>query len=420
MVLELASSPESRWKSLPADQVCTKITKGTTPPKSEIVADQDIPFVRVNNLTVGGGNGLAGGVIYVTGEAHRGILARSIAKPGDILMNIVGPPLGKLTMLGDEFAEYNLNQAVLIFRPDTRIVSKEFLFAYLCSEVAQTWLEGRSKKTSGQQNLTIEVCKELSIPLPPLREQQKIAEILSTWDKAIQTTEALLANARTQKRALMQALLTGTRRFPSFEGQPWREVRLKQIADIIVSNVDKKSETDELPIRLCNYTDVYKNDTIRNGMDFMEATATTAQIKRFRLKVGDVIITKDSEDPTDIAISAYVAEAADDLVCGYHLAIIRANDQADGRFLKYCFELPHTRYYFGARANGATRFGLNIGSIETAVFRVPSVEEQRAVADAIWLVEQEISHTIRELDHLRTEKKPLMQQLLTGKRRVVA
>ncbi len=186
-----------------------------------------------------------------------------------------------------------------------------------------------------------------------------------------------------------------------------------------MSNVDKKSEPDELPVRLCNYTDVYKNDTIRADMDFMEATASPAQIKKFGLKVGDVIITKDSEDASDIAVPAYVAETADDLVCGYHLAIIRANGHSDGRFLKYCFELPHTRYYFGARANGATRFGLNIDSIETAVFRVPSMAEQRIVADAIQVVEQEIGHIINALDHLRTEKKSLMQQLLTGKRRVV-
>lgn len=302
-------------------------------------------------------------------------------------------------------------------RVDPRQMLPEFAAGLLTSDIAKEQIRKGGGGTN-ISNLSQDILGGIPVVVPPLPEQQKIAEILSTWDKAIETTEALLANARTQKRALMQSLLTGTRRFPGFEGQPWREVRLQQIADIIVSNVDKKSEADELPVRLCNYTDVYKNDTIRLDMDFMQATATPAQIKKFGLKVGDVIITKDSEDPTDIAIPAYVAETSDDLVCGYHLCIIRANDRADGRFLKYCFELPHTRYFFGARANGATRFGLNVGSIETAPFRVPSVEEQRAIADAILLIEGKISHAIRQLDHLRTEKKSLMQQLLTGKRRV--
>lgn len=74
--------------------------------------------------------------------------------------------------------------------------------------------------------------------LPPLPEQQKIAEILGTWDKAIETTEALLANARTQKRALMQSLLTGTRRFPGFEDQPWREVRLGDVVRLSKDRLD--------------------------------------------------------------------------------------------------------------------------------------------------------------------------------------
>lgn len=346
-------------------------------------------------------------------------LAAFGVRRGDILFN-------RTSETPDEvgFTTVYLDTATVIFggfviraRPLTSELVPEFCqYAFRQPDVREQIIrrsQGAIRSNIGQGELS-----QVSVALPPLHEQQKIAEILSTWDKAIQTTEALLANARTQKRALMQSLLTGTRRFPGFEDHPWREVRLQQIADIIVSNVDKKSELDELPVRLCNYTDVYKNDTIRADMDFMEATATPAQIKKFGLKVGDVIITKDSEDPSDIAVPAYVAETAADLVCGYHLAIIRANDHADGRFLKYCFELPHTRYYFGARANGATRFGLNIDSIETAAFRVPSVSEQRVIADAIQMVENEIGQTISMLDHLRTEKKSLMQQLLTGKRRV--
>jgi type I restriction enzyme S subunit len=261
--------------------------------------------------------------------------------------------------------------------------------------------------------------KKLRIILPPLPEQQKIAEVLGVWDRAIATTTALLANARAQKRALMQTLLTGHRRFPGFEDQPWREVRLGDETEVIVSNIDKKSDESDRPVRLCNYTDVYKNDTITRTMPFMEATATAAQIERFGLKVGDVIITKDSETPDDIAVPAYVAETADDLVCGYHLAIIRPGPMADGRYLKFLFELPHTKYYFGTRANGATRFGLKIDGIRDAMFQLPSPAEQHHIANALNDSEAEIGSHVQTLDRLRTEKKALMQQLLTGQRRVV-
>lgn len=96
----------------------------------------------------------------------------------------------------------------------------------------------------------------------------------------------------------------------------WRRVPLKTTSDFAVSNVDKHSFDDELPVRLCNYTDVYKNDRVSPEMDLMAATATPQEIERFRLEVGDVVITKDSESWNDIAIPAYVEGSADDFVCG--------------------------------------------------------------------------------------------------------
>ena len=87
-------------------------------------------------------------------------------------------------------------------------------------------------KGSTFTEVSLEALRKITLAAPPLPEQQKIAEILSVWDKAIETTEALLANARTQKRALMQALLSGTRRFPGFEGHGWEAGTLSTIADI--------------------------------------------------------------------------------------------------------------------------------------------------------------------------------------------
>lgn len=321
--------------------------------------------------------------------------------------------VGKSAVLGDDMA-----------------VSQHFI-AWVCDEDSQlnnwflyNWMQmkkplfERMAVGSTIKTIGLPFFKKLRINHPPLPEQQKIADILSTWDDAIEKTEALLTNARTQKRALMQQLLTGKSRFPEFEGQPWKEVRLGDVTKVIVSNVDKKSKDGEHPVRLCNYTDVYKRDTINPTQDFMEATATDQQIKKFGLRVGDVIITKDSETADDIAMPTYVVETASDLVCGYHLAIIRAGAEADGRFLKYYFELPHTRYHFGTRANGAIRFGLTIDGIEGAKVLLPPIEEQRRIASVIERAEADIAAIAAGITKLRTEKKALMQQLLTGKRRV--
>ena len=102
-------------------------------------------------------------------------------------------------------------------------------------------------------------------------------------------------------------------------------MQLRHLSTIKNSNVDKITAPDEEPVRLCNYVDVYKNDIITNDLDFMPASATRTEIEKFGLRVGDVLITKDSEDRSDIAIPAYVAETGKDLICGYHLAMLRAN-----------------------------------------------------------------------------------------------
>jgi type I restriction enzyme S subunit len=104
----------------------------------------------------------------------------------------------------------------------------------------------------------------------------------------------------------------------------WAVKRLKTSAVCWGSNVDKIPAEDELPVRLCSYTDVYYNDHITSDMDLMETTATANEIRRFGLREGDVVITKDSEEWSDIAVPALVKKSALDLVCGYHLAIIRS------------------------------------------------------------------------------------------------
>src|SRR5688500_10727978 len=103
----------------------------------------------------------------------------------------------------------------------------------------------------------------------------------------------------------------------------WKVGRLKGVATYWVSNVDKVPAEDEVPVRLCNYTDVYYNDHISPDMGLLQTTATPDEIRRFGLRVDDVVITKDSEEWNDIAIPSLVVDSAPNLVCGYHLAIVR-------------------------------------------------------------------------------------------------
>jgi type I restriction enzyme S subunit len=114
----------------------------------------------------------------------------------------------------------------------------------------------------------------------------------------------------------------------------WTAWPLRACAKYAVSNVDKVPSDGEIPVRLCNYTEVYNNEFITLDLDFMRATATEEEIRRFGLLLEDVVITKDSEAWDDIGVPALIRETAPDLVCGYHLAIIRPQkDLLEGAFL---------------------------------------------------------------------------------------
>lgn len=159
-------------------------------------------------------------------------------------------------------------------------------------------------------------------------------------------------------------------------------VPLKRIASIRVSNVDKLTVEGQPLVRLCNYTDVYYRDEIRPDQEFMEASATNDQIGMFRLRTGDVLITKDSETADDIAVPAFVAEATEDLICGYHLAMLRPDpSRVVPRFLYWAIRSDSTRDQFTNAATGVTRYGLRTSEIGGTRIALPSLRQQRAIAD---------------------------------------
>ena len=170
----------------------------------------------------------------------------------------------------------------------------------------------------------------------------------------------------------------------------WRRITLGEAVDIRLSSVDKKSKPDELKVRLCNYTDVYKNSFIHSELPFMGATATTREIAKCSLVPGDVVITKDSEKDDDIGVPALVREGIADLVCGYHLAILRCSQELDGAYLFYALSAREAQRQFHAYANGITRFGLRKADIARVEVPLPPLPEQRAIAHVLGTLDDKI------------------------------
>ena len=175
----------------------------------------------------------------------------------------------------------------------------------------------------------------------------------------------------------------------------WEVRRIRNVVDMRVSNVDKHTKEGELPVRLCNYVDVYKNDRITEHLSFMRATATEKEIERFRLEPGDVLITKDSESWNQIGIPALVEYTADDLICGYHLALLRPQKASlDGGYLHYALQSPAVAYQFHVAANGVIRYGLSLNAIKSVRLPIPPLPEQEAIVRYLDYVERRIRRYI--------------------------
>lgn len=162
----------------------------------------------------------------------------------------------------------------------------------------------------------------------------------------------------------------------------WTVKPLRWIGTYQNSNVDKKSYEGQAEVRLCNYTDVYYSEFITNSMEFMVATASAAEIESMALRKGDIIITKDSEDPMDIGIPAIVAEDLNNVICGYHLTIIRVPEEYQ-RFVHRLIQSDPTKARFYVESPGITRYGLNQQAIGGLPLLLPPPEEAVKLADYI-------------------------------------
>jgi type I restriction enzyme, S subunit len=192
----------------------------------------------------------------------------------------------------------------------------------------------------------------------------------------------------------------------------WETSRLRGVSRLLVSNVDKLTHEDEKPVRLCNYVDVYKNEFITDRPGYMTASASDDEIRRFRVRVDDVAITKDSESWTDIGVPAYVAQEADDLVCGYHLGLLRTQkERLSGAYLFRALQVPAIATQFHVAAGGVTRYGLAQDDIRSASVPIPSLNEQAVIVKYLGHANARIDRAIaakRKLIVLLEEQKQVV------------
>ncbi|EOV3352649.1 restriction endonuclease subunit S [Vibrio cholerae] len=309
-----------------------------------------------------------------------------------------------------------VNQDIKVL-PSSKAISTEYVANFMwCYN--ETILARCAKDGTTVESIDTTSLLGFPIKLPPLPEQKKIAQILSTWDKAITTTEQLLANSQQQKKALMQQLLTGKKRLLDkngvrFSGE-WKFQSISQIS----KRIQRKSDGEDHPILTISSLSGF----VRQDERYSRYMAGESVKNYILLKKGEFAYNKGNSKTYEFGCIFDLDSYKSGLVPHVYVCF-KLHQGLSHRYFKYLFEADYLKPQLGALVNTGVRNNglLNIKPAEfmNTKVPVPCFDEQEQIADVLHASSETINKLQLKLDALKQEKKALMQQLLTGKRRVL-
>lgn len=420
------------WKLKNLGHLATKIGSGVTPKGgSNAYKLSGIPLIRSQNVLWGSLE--LSDVAYIDENQHAKMKS-SIVYKNDVLLNITGASIGRSAV--SHLNEANVNQHVCIIRSD--VLEPEYLKNFLLSFYGQKQIE-QFQAGGNRQGLNFEQIKSFKLPVPSLLEQRKIAKTLSTWDKAITTTEKLIETSRQQKKALMQQLLTGKKRLVKSNAS--RSVRegfaLSKIGDIPddweVELISKhywyqegpgvrKHQFTENGVKLFNGTNIQQSRIdISNTSTYISSEEAYGAYSHFLADSGDLVIACSgiSVERFDEKI-AFIKEAH--LPLCMNTSTMRFKVKSETRacltFMRYFMMSDLFKNQIRRQITGSAQLNFGPSHIAKCFVPLPSLDEQKKIASVLSCVDKEVDILEAKLSHIKQEKKALMQQLLTGKRRV--
>ena len=334
---------------------------------------------------------------------------------GDILFSRRGD-VARFALI-DEKSEGSLCGTGCLKARPSKNHSPIFLSYILQKNTVKTWLE---QNAVGQTmpNMNTAILTELPLISASSREEEdKIAKILSTWDKAIEKLEALIAAKQKRKKALMQQLLTGKKRFAGFDGD-WEAYILGNLGNTFNGLTGKDKNDFGFGKPYIPYMNIFKNNRI--DTNYLEMVNVDESDNQCKVKYGDIFFTTSSETPEEVGMSSVLLNKADEIYLnsfcfGFRLIDF---DTLSPEFARYLFRSEHIRKLISVLAQGATRYNLSKSQLIKIKIELPSIEEQQKIASVLSVADQEIETHQKQLSALKQQKKGLMQQLLTGKKRV--
>ena len=332
-----------------------------------------------------------------------------MAKKGTILLLVRGSMLWNKIPVGITSRRVAFNQDVKCISPKPKELDVTFLLYWFLAK--ENKLMGMVTGTGiGAGKLDTNDLQSLDVFLPPLPEQRKIATTLGTWDKAISTTERLIDNSKQQKKALMQQLLTGKKRFAGFS-KDWKQIHLGDIGKCITGLTYKPTDTVDDGVL------VLRSSNIQNSkLTFKDNVFVSADLKiKSKTQENDILVCVRNGSKNLIGKSTLIKGRAVGQAHGAFMTLFR------GKHPLYVSQLFQSSEFF-RQVNmnlGATINSINTSDLHKFKFTIPTDEvEINAIASCLSNADKEIELLEQQLADLKHEKKALMQQLLTGKRRV--
>ncbi len=368
------------WDVVKVGEVCDCIVPGRNKPEN---FDGDIPWVTTPDI-MGKYISDTKSQLYISAEEAKKVGSKIIPK-NSVIMSCVGE-LGLLSIVKNEIV---INQQLHAFLPSSKIQTE---FLHYALNTQKKYMDSVATKTAVPY-MNKDNCNSIPVPLPPLKEQEKIAEILTTWDEAITKQTELLEAKELQKKALMQKLLSGEVRFSGFSDE-WHFYKLGYL-------LDYEQPTNYL-VNDTNYDDSFNTPVLTAGKTFILGyTNETDGIYKEQLPV---IIFDDFTTATQFVNFPFKAKSS-------AMKILKSKGNLGN--IKVIFELMQTIKY---QADDHKRYW--ISEYQDLEIKLPSLPEQQKIAEVLSLADDEINLLKNELEELKLQKKALMQKLLTGQVRV--
>ena len=364
-----------------------------------------ITYIQGFNVTEGGYN--LTGIKKVTKEFQEKN-SKSSLQDGDLLTIQTGD-IGLTTIVPKELEGSNCH-ALIISRFKEGVLPR-FMLYYYNSTIGRHRFHIIETGSTMKHINTGDLFK-FYVPVPPIEEQNKIVEIADLWDTAIEKQSELIKKLKLRKRALMQQLLTGKKRLPGFSGE-WKIQRIK---DHFTQIEDKNDSKGHVPMTIsAKYGLVSQKDK------FDRVVAGNSLEKYTLLRKGDFAYNKGNSNLYEMGCIYRLNEES--AVVPFVYICFRAKDNTCCEFYKHFFinhgldsQLKRI-ITSGARGDGL----LNVNSEDFMSLKIPypNIEEQVAIANVLNDADKEIELANKKLNNLQSQKRGLMQQLLTGKKRVI-